>query len=454
MSESEMTTFYLQLAVLAICARIGGEMTRRMHLPAVVGEIVVGVLLGPTVLRQLMPNWHAMLFPPHGHNAVALKGITTLGATLFLFTAGMEVDLNLIRREGRSALLVSLAGLLVPLAAGFIPALLLPELFGCHSSTDPAVFALFLGVALAITSLSVTAKILLDLGLFRTTFGMLVIAAAVFDDLIGWVLAAIVLALDNLHDEKALHTADIFRMLAATFVFVGLIVTLGRQCCDWLLRLLNRWCGHPSGVIGFVVGLALLGASFTEGIGIHGLFGAFMVGVALGGSARLPSETRTSIAQVVSNFLAPLFFAGVGLAVNFIAEFDWQTVAAVLAIACLGKILGCAGAARWAGQPRSRAWAVGFAMNGRGGMEIVLGLIGLQEEIIEERLFVALALMTVFTSSLSGLAVRQLVARDPREPGAETDAPAVPPAQSVGAASLMTVDQTDVSTSEPDGTGA
>jgi Kef-type K+ transport system membrane component KefB len=426
-TEMEMTTFYLQLAVLAICARIGGEGIRRLHLPAVVGEILVGVLLGPTVLRQLMPEWHALLFPSQGHNAAVLKGITTLGATLFLFTAGMEVDLGLIRREGRSAILVSLAGLLVPFTVAFLPALLLPELFGCHSRTPPAVFALFLGVALAITSLSVTAKILLDLGLFRTPFGMLVIAAAIFDDLIGWILAAIVLALDNLHDDQALNPAGIVWMLTATFLFVGLIVTLGRPICDRLLRVLDWWCGHPSGVIGFVVGLALLGASFTEAIGIHGLFGAFMVGVAFGGSARLRPETRTSIAQVVSNFLAPLFFAGVGLGVNFIAHFDWQTVTLVLGIACLGKILGCAAAAGWAGQPRSRAWAVGFAMNGRGGMEIVLGLIGLQEEIIEERLFVALALMTVVTSSLSGLVVRRLVTGEPEEPVARTGDPQVQP---------------------------
>lgn len=419
MSEQELTTFFLQIGVLTLFARLSGECTRRLGLPVVVGEILAGICLGPTLLRELVPGWQASLFPLDTHNPIALGAITSLGSILFLLTAGMEVDLAMVRQQGCTAVLVSLAGILVPFTFAFAPALLWPGLFGQHPNSHPIVFALFLGVALAITALSVTSKILIDLGLFRTPFGMLVISAAVFDDLVGWILAAVILALDNLHDAHSLGARNIFVMVVATLLYTTVMLTLGRWGCNRLLPLLYRWCGNPGRVIGFTLGTALLGAAFTQAIGMHGLFGAFMVGIAVGTSPQLQPETRESIVQVVSHFLAPLFFASVGLSVDFVAHFDVQTVVAVLLLACFGKVLGCTTASRWAGMPWRQALAVGFAMNARGGMEILLGFIALREEIIDERMFVALAIMTVVTCSFSGLVVRRLLPRkDDRPPRA------------------------------------
>ena len=411
MSDFQTTIFYLQLALLAIFARFGGEIARRLRLPVVIGEIVAGVILGPTIFQQVLPGWYNAVFPHSGSNAIVLAGITGLGATLFLLAAGLEVDLPLVGQQGWHAVVISLAGIAVPFTIGFLSAVSFPNFFTPHPAEHPTVFAIFLGVALSLTALPVTARILLDLNLFRTSFGMLIIAAAVLDDLLGWIIFGVVLAFDHLHDAGKFTPDKIAVMATLTLAFVGLMLTIGRRGADWLLKSLNRLHIRAGGIIGFTLAFALFGAAFTQWLGIHGFFGAFIVGVAIGTSANFPKETREAIEGVVNNFLAPIFFASVGLSVNFVANFWLPLVVSILAIACIGKIGGCVLAARVQGIPWARCWAVGFAMNARGGMEIILGLVALQEQIIEERMFVALALMAVVTSSLSGVLVKPLLAR-------------------------------------------
>lgn len=409
MSEDQLTTFYLQLGILALFARLGGEIFRRLTAPVVLGEVVAGVILGPTLLGHLSPTIYPQLFPTSGPNAIALTAITNLAAVLFLLAAGLEVDLAQVYRQGRSALAVSLAGVLVPLATGFLLAFHFPQLLGQHPDEHLTIFAMFTGVALSITALPILAKTLLDLNQFRTPFGMTLIAAGVLDDLIGWILFGIVLALDHIHDAGAFQWGPILQMIIVTLGFAGLMVTAGRWIGERFLKFCTRFCSPNGSIIGIVLGLGLVAASFTQYIGVHGLFGAFLLGAALGESPHLQSDKREAIARVVSNFLAPLLFASVGLKVDFLAHFDLQTVLVVLAVACIGKISGAGIAAFWVGMPAAKAWAAGFGMNCRGVMEILVGMIALQEKIIDERFFVALATMAMVTSLMGGVAIRLLI---------------------------------------------
>lgn len=396
-----MAIFYLQLAVLAICARLAGELAHRIRLPVVIGEVITGVFLGPTVLRQLFPDIEATLFPMGGQNHIALSAITSLGVTLFLLAAGLELDLKLARRQFQLSWPISLAGIAVPVIVGFLPAYFFPDIMGFHPNSDRMVFAIFVGAALAITALPTTARILLDLDLYKTPFGMLIMSSALLDDFIGWILIGIVFALDNLKDTNSFTTAKIATMVGGTIAFVAILLTIGRWLCKFVIAFLYRTCSQRGGIIGFILGLGMLGASITQALGIHGLFGAFMVGVVVG-STELKKETREGIEHFVSSFLAPLFFASVGLTTNFVAHFSWLTVSIVIVSACIGKIVGCFLAARAERMSVATAFAAGIAMNGRGGMEIILGLMALQEQIIDERMFVALAIMAVVTSAISG----------------------------------------------------
>lgn len=402
-----MTIFYLQIAVLAIFARLAGEVASRLKLPSVVGEIIAGIFLGPTIFRHFFPTAQTVLFPSQGNNHIALGAIATLGITLFLLVAGVEVDLKLVKQQHKVALPVSIGGIVCPFLLGFVPAYLYPHLLGAHPDTNPVIFALFVGAALSITSLPIMAKTLLDVGLYRTRFGMLVISSAVMDDIIGWTIAGIVFSLDNLEDIGSFTITPVLSMIGVIVVFVLLMLTVVRWLFDKVLFFVYEKFTNPSAAIGLIIGCAALGASLTQHIGIHGLFGAFMVGAVIGTSRHFRKESREAIESVVSNFLAPVYFATVGLNLNFVDNFQFIPVIFVLVAACAGKIGGCFFAARMSGISATPALAAGVAMNSRGSIEIVLGMMALQEHVITEGMFVALAIMALVTCSSSGFFLKQ-----------------------------------------------
>ncbi|MHB1157927.1 MAG: cation:proton antiporter domain-containing protein [Phycisphaerales bacterium] len=405
LSPHEIVVMFLALGTLLGCARVLGELAKRFNQPAVLGEILAGILLGPTVLGTWSPDLFNTLFPSHGHLPIAMDGLTTLAVVLFLMVAGMEVDLSTIWRQGRAASIVSVSGVVFPFAVGFAAAWFLPRLLGREPDSDPLVFALFFATALAISALPVIAKTLMDLNLYRTDMGMMVIAAAIFDDLTGWIMFAIILGMIGAGG----HGSAIGQTIWMTLAFAGFMLTIGRWLIHRVMPFIQAHTSWPGGVMGFALTGTLFCAALTEWIGIHAIFGAFMFGVALGDSSHLREQTRSTIDRFISFIFAPLFFASIGLKVNFAAHFDWLLVLVVLVIACFGKIIGCGLGARWGGMDWRQAWAVGFGMNARGAMEIILGLLALQAGIIRERLFVALVVMALVTSIISGPVMQRLL---------------------------------------------
>jgi len=395
-SGADTLSFLIAMGLLLGLGRALGELAYRFKQAPVLGEIVAGILLGPTVFGRVAPGAFESLFPASGPVAIARDGLAGFVVTLFMLVAGMEVELSTIWRRGRAAFAVSLTGIAIPFLLGLAAALFAPAALGCEPGADPTVFTLFFAIALSISALPVIARTLLDLNLYRSDMGMVVIASAVFDDLVGWIVFAIVLALLQ-HGEHS--TATTVLLVAG---YAALMLTVGRWLIHRALPLIQAHLSWPAGVLGFALVLALFGAATTQWIGVHALFGAFMAGVALGDSRHLRENMRTTIERFVSSGLAPLFFATIGLGVDFYAHFDPLLTALVIVIACAGKVLGCSAGARWAGMSRREAWAVGFGMNARGAMEIILGLVALRAGIIGERLFVALVLMALATSLMSG----------------------------------------------------
>jgi Kef-type K+ transport system membrane component KefB/mannitol/fructose-specific phosphotransferase system IIA component (Ntr-type) len=327
---------------------------------------------------------------------------------LFLVVAGMEVDLSAVWKKGKPAGLVSAMGIIFPFSLGLATAWLAPGFLGYQESIPPLVFALFFATALSISALPVIVKTLMDLHLYHSPLGTITVTAALFNDLVGWLIFAVVLSLMETTSSQGFGTGQ---TIGLTLGYVGCMLTAGRWLVHRILPWLQAYTSWPGGVLTFVLALALAGAAFTQWIGVHAIFGAFFVGVAVGDSAHLREHTRSTISEFVSGLFVPLFFASIGLHVNFAAHFDGRLVLAVFLLACVGKVGGCGLGARWSGIAPPEAWALGFALNSRGAMEIVLGLLALQYGIIRPELFVALVVMALATSLLSGPMIQRLLGR-------------------------------------------
>jgi Kef-type K+ transport system membrane component KefB/mannitol/fructose-specific phosphotransferase system IIA component (Ntr-type) len=411
LTHSENIVMFLMITALIFFARLLGEIAQRFHQPAVLGEILAGILLGPTLFGALAPEWNSWLFPMQGHSAVVLSTLKNISMVLFLLVAGLEVDLATVWRQGKTAATVGVAGLCIPFAVGIIPALLAPAALGWEGKLQPLLFALFFATALSISALPVIARTLMDLKLYRTDLGMIIIAAAIFNDIIGWIIFAMILGMMEHHSG---HSMGIPQTIGLTLLFAGIMLTLGRKFVQRTLPWVKAHTSWPAGTLTYALVLALPCAAFTEYIGIHAVFGAFIAGVALGNSSHIREHIRTVIEQFVQFFFAPLFFGSIGLTVDFVQNFDLGLVLLVLGIACVGKIAGCTFGARLSGMAIRQSWAMGFGMNARGAMEIILGLLALQFGVINERLFVALVVMALATSMLSGPMMQWVLGRPKR----------------------------------------
>jgi len=410
LSPHDVMTMFMALATLLGCAKLAAELMQKIGQPSILGEISVGIFLGPTVLGRYRPHLYETLFPTTGPMPIVLDTVTTLGVVFFLLTAGLEIDLRSIFRQGKSALLVSVFGVAFPFAAGFLAAEIFPEYMGAVAGANTLIFALFVGTALSISALPVIAKILMDLNLLRTEMGTVIISSAMFDDLVGWILFSFVLGM--MHPSGGGSISDgVKHTIVLVVLFVGLTLTLGRWLIDKILPVLQAHTTWPGGVLGFIFTLTMAGAAFTEYAGIHAVFGAFVIGIAIGESGHLRQRTSQHIHQIVTNVFAPFFFASIGLRTNFVSNFHLGLTATVIGVACLGKLLGAGWGARLGGMDRTSSLAVGLAMNARGAMEIILGILALQAGLIRDNMFVAMVTMALFTSLLSAPAIHFLVGR-------------------------------------------
>lgn len=403
----EIVQLFLAVAALLAMGRALGELARKLGQPSVLGEMLAGIVLGPTVLGALAPEAMHYMFPTTGSVPIALDALTTVAISLFLLVAGMEVDLSTMFRQGRVAIGVGVGSTILPFALGF-GVFYFGATNGGSNGSGTLIFSLFMATALSISALPVIAKTLLDLGMYRSDIGMLIVAVAIFNDLVGWIVFALVLSLMGGGHG---HRFEVGETILLTLGFAAVMLTLGRWLINALLPWLQAHLSWPGGVLGFALTITLAGAAFTEWIGVHAIFGAFLVGVALGDSRHLRERTRTTIDQFVSFVFAPLFFASIGLRVNFVADFDWVLVSVVFVLACVGKVIGSGMAARLLGMPARQSWAVGFGLNARGAMEIILGLLALDAGLIDKRMFVALVVMALGTSMLAGPVMQRLLQR-------------------------------------------
>jgi Kef-type K+ transport system membrane component KefB len=417
MHESEIALFFLQIAVMLAVGFLCGQGMRKIGQPAVLGELIGGILLGPSVFGLLFRQGYASLFPSTGMTSELRDGVVRIGMMFFLFIAGLEIDLDRVRRNGRASFSTSLLGMAVPFALGAGSVLLLPGLWG-HPAEAVRAFAIFVGAALSISALPVIVRILLDLNLLETREGTVTVTSAVIDDLTGWSLFAFSLGLlaPASQGRPPWLSLVLVLLLAAGMVALGRFA--GARFFEWTRALV----GEAGGLLAVVSILVLLGAFLAQIAGVHAVFGAFLVGVALGPSLKHTPCASVVIRQFALSFFAPLYFVSVGLKADFIRGFDPVLVAVVLVIASAGKILGAGAGALLGGMKLREAGAVAVGLNARGAMEIILAGVALSAGIIDQRIFVALIFMTVVTTLASGPLFKRLCTPGEAPPGDPRDA--------------------------------
>lgn len=407
LSHSDVVHLLLQLSAMLITGRLFAEAARKLNQPSVIGEIIAGILLGPTVLGMLQPDWFEGLFPPGAASGLVLSGFVQVAVVMLLFIAGLEVDLQIVIQQGRQSVTTSFFGILIPFSIGFTFPYLFPEFFGIVNVSDRLTFALFMGTAMAITALPVIVRILMDLNIFRSRMGLLIVATAMVDDLVGWLIFSVILGLIGTNGDSM----PLLNTILLTIGFAAFMLTIGRALLNKILPWVNRKLAWPGGVLSISLALCFLAAAFTEYIGIHAIFGAFIMGVAVGDSEHFSERAKEIVHQFINNIFAPLFFVSIGLRVNFYTNFDLILTLTIIAIAFIGKIIGSGLGARIGGFDWKQAAAVGFGMNARGAMEIILGLIALEAGLINEKVFVSLVIMALVTSTTSGPMMKWMLNR-------------------------------------------
>lgn len=403
-----LLVFLLQVGVLLLVALLLGRLAVRCGLPAIVGELSAGIVLGPTVLDHLAPGLAGWLLPKDPGQFHLLDAVAQLGVLLLVAVAGIEVDFGLFRRRSATVARVSIAGLLVPLGLGVGAGYLVPASL-LSPDGDRMVFALFLGVAMCVSAIPVIAKILLDMNLVHRTVGQLSLAAAMLDDIVGWLLLSVVAAMATT-GARAGHIGLSVLGVAAVLL-VALLV--GRPLVRATFRVTNR-SADPTPTLAAVVVLVVLSAAATHAMRLEAVFGAFVAGILIGSCAGIEPARLAPLHRVVLAVLAPLFFATAGLRMDLTALAD-PTVAlvavGVLLVAIVGKFAGAFLGALTSRLNRWEALALGAGMNARGVIQVIVATVGLRLGVLTAETYTIVLLVAVVTSVMAPPVLRVAMRR-------------------------------------------
>ncbi|WP_432041924.1 cation:proton antiporter [Streptomyces cadmiisoli] len=388
----------LQVGVLLALALLLGRLAERWGMPAVVGELMVGVLLGPSLLEWAAPALTDWLFPKEADQFHLLDAFSQIGLLLLVGVTGTQLHLGLIRREGRTALQVSLGGLLVPLAMGIGVAYLLPDKL-LPADVDRGVFAFFLGVAMCVSALPVIAKTLSDMGLLNRNMGQLIMTAGTIDDTVAWFLLSMVTALAT----TGLTLGHAGLAFASLLVFLVLAATVGRAAVGAVLRRTAR-SSDPGSTVAAVVVMLLLSAAAAHALKQEPMFGAFVCGIVISSTGQLAPGRLAALRTVVLRVFAPVFFAAAGLRMDLTGLADPEVLGAaflLLFVAVLGKFAGAYAGARLSRLSRWEGLALGAGMNARGVVEVVIAMAGLRLGVLTTETYTIIVLIAVVTSLMA-----------------------------------------------------
>jgi Kef-type K+ transport system membrane component KefB/nucleotide-binding universal stress UspA family protein len=386
-----------QVVLLLFVGRGLGEILQRFGQPAVIGNLLAGLILGPSLFGWLWPHAHDLVFPNDPKIKNLVKGISDMGVMMLLLLTGMETDLKLVRKVGTPAILVTVAGVAVPFACGFAAAFLLPDSI-LPTQGSKLVAALFVGTALSISSIKIVAMVVREMNFMRRNLGQIIVASAIMEDTTGWVIVSITLGIAG---ANGLDWGSLAKTVIGTAVFLGLSYTVGRKLVFWLIRWVNDTFVSEYAVVTAILIVMLLMALITQAIGVNTVLGAFVAGVLVGESPILSQHIEDQLRGFITAFMMPIFFGISGLSADLTILKD-PTLAlmtlGIVAIASIGKFAGAFGGGMISGLTLAESTALGCGMNARGSTEVIVASIGLTMGALTQNLYTMIVTMAIITT--------------------------------------------------------
>jgi Kef-type K+ transport system membrane component KefB/nucleotide-binding universal stress UspA family protein len=404
--------FVAQLVLLMLVGRLLGEAMQRIGQPSVMGQLLAGILLGPSLLGWLWPDLQHWIFPAGKEQKSMIDAVSQFGILLLLLLTGMETDLKLVRKVGRAAASISLTGVAVPFGCGVALGLLLPE----SLLPDPGkrlLTSLFLGIALSISSIKIVAAIVREMNFTRRNLGQVIVASAIMEDTIGWIIIAITF---GLAEAGTIDVANVAKSVLGTAIFLVASFTIGRPLVFYAIRFANDNFKSEFPVITTILVIMGAMALTTHFIGVHTVLGAFTAGVLIGESPILTKHIDEQLRGLIVAFFMPVFFGTAGLSADLTVLKDPQLLMLALgliAIASIGKFAGAFVGGKIGGLTRPEALALACGMNARGSTEVIVASIGLSMGALTQNLFTMIVTMAFVTTMGMPPMLRWSLARVP-----------------------------------------
>jgi len=404
--------FIAELVVLMLVGRLLGEAMSRLRQPSVMGQLIAGLMLGPSLFGLLLPDVQHALFPKNPEQKAMIDGISQFGILLLLLLAGMETDLKLVRQTGRASLYASLMGIVIPFICGVALGEALPD----SMLPDPEkrlITSLFLGTALSIASVKIVAMVVREMNFMRRVVGQVILASAIIDDSVGWIIVSIIFSLAL---QGSVELLSLAQSVVGTIAFMLASLTIGRRAVFFTIRWVNDHLVSEFAVVTAILCIMDIMALITHLIGVHTVLGAFVAGILVGESPILTRHIDEQLRGLITAFFAPVFFGIAGLTADLTIMADPKialfTVGLVL-VASIGKFGGAFLGAELGGLTRREGLALACGMNARGSTEVIIATVGLSMGALNQDLFTMIVAMAVITTTAMPPTLRWALNRIP-----------------------------------------
>jgi len=386
-----------EVVLLLLIGRGLGEIMQRIGQPAVIGNLLAGLILGPSLFGWVWPEAHKLIFPSSPETKGLITGLSDMGVLMLLLLTGMETDLKLVRKVGLPAIAVTAAGVAVPFACGFSAGFFLPDSL-LPTQGSKLIASLFLGTALSISSIKIVAMVVREMNFMRRNLGQIIVASAIMEDTVGWVIISITLGIAG---AGGFALGSLAKTVIGTIVFLVVSYTIGRKLVFWLIRWVNDTFVSEYAVVTAILIVMCLMALTTQAIGVNTVLGAFVAGVLVGESPILSDQIQNELRGFITAFMMPIFFGMSGLSADLTILKDPHLAVltvGLIAIASVGKFTGAFTGGIMSGLSSRESLALGCGMNARGSTEVIVATIGLTMGALTQNLYTMIVTMAVITT--------------------------------------------------------